>query len=170
MEEKYGKRLKRFGTVPMVYMPMVCAEIALIIVFGALLNGNLKNGQIFSFAMVIALILMLAVLVIVIRLIFVSCVELYDQAIVVRGLTNVDVYEIDKIDAILWTFPGVNPVNSRSARVNNTFAELIVKGERKGIKLSADYYKGLEKPLTAYQNERGIPANLEIKKGAKRYD
>lgn len=161
MEAKYGKKLRKFGTVPMVYMPFVCLEIALIVIFGAILNGNLKSGQIFSAALVIAFVLMIAVLVVVIRLIAVARVELYDTAIVVYKLFGVDEYPIEKISAILWTFPGANAVNSRAARTNNTFAELIVKGEPKGVKLSADYYKDLEKPLTAYQNERKIPSDLE---------
>lgn len=161
MEEKYGKKIRKFGTVPMVFMPFVCLEIALIVVFGAVLNSGIKNGNIFSAAVIISFILMLAVLVVVIRLIAIARVELYDNAIVVYKLFGVDEYPLEKISAILWTFPGANAINSRAARTNNTFAELIVKGEAKSIKLSADYYKDLEKPLTAYQNERNIPSDLE---------
>jgi len=163
MEQKYGKKIRKFGTVPMVFMPFICLLIALIVVFGAILNGNLKNGSIFSPAMVISGVLMILVLIVVIRLIAVARVELYDNAIVVYKLFGVDEYPLEKISAILWTFPGANATNSRAPRTNNTFAELIVKGEPKGIKLSADYYKGLEKPLTAYQNERNIPSDLETR-------
>ena len=163
MEQKYGKKIRKFGTVPMVFMPFICLLIALIVVFGAILNGNLKNGSIFSLAMVISGVLMILVLIVVIRLIAVARVELYDNAIVVYKLFGVDEYPLEKISAILWTFPGANATNSRAPRTNNTFAELIVKGEPKGIKLSADYYKGLEKPLTAYQNERNIPSDLETR-------
>lgn len=163
MEEKYGKKLRKFGTVPMVFMPFVCLEVALIVIFGAVLNSNLKSGQIISVALVIAFILMIAVLIVVIRLIAVARVELYDNAIVVYKLFGVDEYPLEKISAILWTFPGANAINSRAARTNNTFAELIVKGESKSVKLSADYYKDLEKPLTAYQNEREIPSDLETR-------
>lgn len=161
MEEKYGKKIRKFGTVPMVYMPEVCLEVALIIVFGALLNSNLKSGHLFSPALVIAFVLMVAVLILVIRLVAVARVELYDTAIVVYSLFGVKEYPIEKISAIIWTFPGANAVNSRAARTNNTIAELIIKGESKGVKLSADYYKDLEKPLTAYQTERNIPNDLE---------
>ena len=163
MEAKYGKKLRKFGTVPMVYMPFVCLEVALIVIFGAILNSNIKKGDIISVALIISFILMIAVLVVVIRLIGVARVELYDNAIVVYKLFGVDEYPLEKISAILWSFPGANAVNSRAARTNNTFAELIVKGEAKSVKLSADYYKDLEKPLTAYQNEREIPSDLETR-------
>ncbi len=163
MEQKYGKKVNKFGTVPMVFMPFICLLVALIVVFGAILNGNLKSGNLISAALVISGVLMIAVLIIVIRLIAVARVELYDNAIVVYKLFGVDEYPLEKVSAILWTFPGANAVNSRAPRTNNTFAELIVKGEPKSIKLSADYYKGLEKPLTAYQNERNIPSDLETR-------
>ena len=161
MEEKYGKKLRKFGTLPMVFMPFVCLEVALIVIFGGVLATNINKGQVISAVLVIAFILMIAVLVIVIRLIAVARVELYDTAIVVYGLFGRKDYPIEKISAILWSFPGANPVNSRAARTNNTFAELIIKGEAKSVKLSADYYKDLEKPLTAYQVEREIPQDLE---------
>ena len=163
MEQKYGKKIRKFGTVPMVFMPFICLLIALIVVFGAILNGNLKSGNLISFALIVSFVLMIAVLIAVIRLIAVARVELYDNAIVVYKLFGVDEYPIEKISAILWTFPGANANNSRAPRTNNTFAELIVKGEPKGVKLSADYYKDLEKPLTAYQNERNIPSDLETR-------
>lgn len=160
MEEKYGKKVHRFGTLPAVFMPEVCLEIALMVVFGALLYSNLKKGQIFSAPLIIAFILLIAVLVFVIRLI-VSCrVELYDEAIVVYTMFGCKEYPLDKISAILWTFPGVNPINSRAARTNNTIAELIIKGEHKSVKLSDAYYKNLEIPLTGYQTERNIPKEL----------
>ena len=163
MEQKYGKKIRKFGTVPMVFMPFICLLIALIVVFGAILNGNLKSGNIFSLALVVSGVLMIAVLVVVIRIIAVARVELYDNAIVVYKLFGVDEYPLEKISAILWTFPGANATNSRAPRTNNTFAELIVKGQSKSVKLSADYYKDLEKPLTAYQNERNIPSDLETR-------
>lgn len=163
MEQKYGKKVRKFGTVPMVFMPFICLLAALIIIFGALLSSNLKKGALISAPLIIAFVLLIAVLVIVIRLIAVVRVELYDNAIVVFKLFGVDEYPLEKISAILWTFPGANPINSRAARTNNTFAELIVKDQHKSVKLSADYYKGLEKPLTAYQNERGIPSDLETR-------
>ena len=163
MEQKYGKKIRKFGTVTMVFMPFICLLIALIVVFGALLNSNLKKGSLISLPLIIAFVLMIAVLVIVIRLIAVARVELYDNAIVVYKLFGVDEYPLEKISAILWTFPGANATNSRAPRTNNTFAELIVKNQSKSVKLSADYYKDLEKPLTAYQNERSIPADLETR-------
>ena len=163
MEQKYGKKIRKFGTVPMVFMPFICLLIALIVVFGALLNSNLKKGSLISLPLIIAFVLMIAVLVIVIRLIAVARVELYDNAIVVYKLFGVDEYPLEKISAILWTFPGANAANSRAPRPNNTFAELIVKNQSKSVKLSADYYKDLEKPLTAYQNERNIPSDLETR-------
>ena len=163
MEQKYGKKIRKFGTVPMVFMPFICLLVALIVVFGALLNSNLKSGNIISFALIVAFVLMIAVLIVVIRLIAVARVELYDNAIVVYKLFGVDEYPLEKISAILWTFPGANATNSRAPRTNNTFAELIVKNQSKSVKLSADYYKGLEKPLTAYQNERNIPSDLETR-------
>jgi len=163
MEQKYGKKIRKFGTVPMVFMPFICLLVALIVVFGALLNSNLKKGAIISFPLIIAFVLMIAVLIVVIRLIAVARVELYDNAIVVYKLFGVDEYPLEKISAILWTFPGANATNSRAPRTNNTFAELIVKNQSKSVKLSADYYKDLEKPLTAYQNERNIPSDLETR-------
>ena len=164
MEQKYGKKIRKFGTVPMVFMPFICLLVAVIVVFGAILNGNLKNGGgLISLGLVISGVLMIAVLIIVIRLITVARVELYDNAIVVYKLFGVDEYPLEKVSAILWTFPGANATNSRAPRTNNTFAELIVKGEPKGIKLSADYYKDLEKPLTAYQHERNSPSDLETR-------
>ncbi|MBR6654289.1 MAG: hypothetical protein IKL27_06110 [Oscillospiraceae bacterium] len=163
MEQKYGKKIRKFGTVPMVFMPFICLLVALIVIFGALLNSNLKKGSLISFPLIIAFVLMIAVLVVVIRLIAVARVELYDNAIVVYKLFGVDEYPLEKISAILWTFPGANATNSRAPRTNNTFAELIVKNQSKSVKLSADYYKDLEKPLTAYQSERNIPSDLETR-------
>ena len=163
MEQKYGKKIRKFGTVPMVFMPFICLFAAFVIIFGALLNSNLKNGSIISFPLIIAFVLMIGALVIVIRLIAVARVELYDNAIVVYKLFGVDEYPLENVSAILWTFPGTNATNSRAPRTNNTFAEVIVKGPAKSVKLSADYYKDLEKPLTAYQNQRNIPSDLETR-------
>ncbi len=163
MEQKYGKKLRKFGTVPMGFMPFICLEIVLIIIFGVCVNSALKAGNLFSTAVIITFILAAVVMVLVVRLIVVSSVELYENAIVVRGLFKVDEYPLEKISAILWTFPGANAVNERAPRTNNTSAELIVKGAAKGVKLSCDYYKDLEKPLTAYQNEKGIPSDLETR-------
>lgn len=160
MEEKYGKRVQKFGTLPMVFMPEVCLEIVLMVIFGALLYSNIKKGQIFSVPLIIAFILMIAVLIFVIRLIVVCRVELYDEAIVVHTQFGKKEYPLDKITAILWSFPGANQINSRAARTNNTIAELIIKGEHKSVKLSDAYYKNLEIPLTAYQVEHKIPKDL----------
>ena len=160
MEEKYGKRLYKLGTLPMVYMPEVCLEVGLIVVFGALLNSNLKKGQIFSAPLIISLVLAAAVLLLVIRLIAVCRVELYEDAIAVYSMFGSKVYTAEQISAIIWSYPGTNPINARAARTNNTIAELIIKGEHKSVKLSDAYYRNLEKPLTAFQTSRKIPKEL----------
>ncbi len=160
MEEKYGKKLHKLGTLPMVYMPEVCLDVALIIIFGVLLNSAIKSGAYVTAGVVVSFILAAAVFVFVFRLIFASRVEIYENAIVVFGIFGSKVYEAEKISAIIWSMPGANAVNSRAARTNNTIAELIIKGEHKSVRLSDAYYRNLEKPISAFQAAHKIPKEL----------
>ena len=63
MEEKYGKKLYKLNTLPMVYMPEVFLVVALIVVFGALLSTNINNGTIITAPLVIVFVILVAVLV-----------------------------------------------------------------------------------------------------------
>ena len=157
MEEKYGKKLYKLNTLPMVYMPEVFLVVALIVVFGALLSTNINNGTIITAPLVIVFVILVVALVVTIRIIANSRVEIYENAIGVFTMTGGKFYTVDQITAIIWTFPGANQINSRAARTNNTIAELIIKGEHKSVKLSDAYYRNLEKPLTAFQTAHKIP-------------
>ena len=156
MEEKYGKRLHKMGTLPMVYMPEVALCVALIVVFGVLLSSFI-NGSGGIAPVIIVFILMAAALVVTVRIIARCRVEIYENAIAVYTQWSQKVYTVDQISAIVWTFPGANQMNSRAARTNNTIAELIIKGEHKSVKLSDAYYRNLNKPITAFQTAHNIP-------------
>ena len=158
MEEKYGKKLHKLGTLPMVYMPEVFLVVVLIIAFGAFLATNINGGgPVITAPVVISFILLILALAVTIRLITNCRVEIYENAIGVFTMKGGTFYTVDQITAIIWTFPGANAVNSRAARTNNTIAELIIKGQHKSVKLSDAYYKNLEKPLTAFQTSHKIP-------------
>ena len=65
---------------------------------------------------------------------------------------------------IIWQFPGVNPMNPRAARVNNTSAEFIFKDGSKTLKIQDSFYQEMEKEISAFQRRNEIPADLENKK------
>ena len=97
--------------------------------------------------------------------------EVYEKALVQNNLFGKTVVMAEDVRAILWQFPGANPVNSRAARINNTSAEFIFKDGSKTVKIQDSYYQDMEKNISAFQVRNNIPKDLETqKKGGHRYD
>ena len=155
MEEKYGKKVSTLKTSGMIYLPTGMAVVLFgIITFASL--GPASRGESgwgvfigFGIAFLIAVILLIRQ----------------------NNLFGKTVVTADDIRAILWQFPGENPVNSRAARINNTSAELVFKDGRKSLKIQDSFYQEMEKEISAFQRRNEIPADLENKKkGGHRYE
>ena len=171
MEEKYGKKVSTLKTSGMIYLPTATATILFAVVFFATLASKLKGSELSVAVIVVAGILFLGAAGLLIRQAVSVNMEVYEKALVQNNLFGRVVVQADDLRAILWQFPGANPVNSRAARVNNTSAELIFKDGRKSMKIQDSFYQELEKEISAFQRRNEIPADLENKKkGGHRYE
>ena len=172
MEEKYGKKLSTLKTQGMIYLPTAMATILFGAAFFALLASKLKPESETGLGVVIAfgVCFVIAAFLLVRQAVSVN-LEVYEKALVQNNLLSKKVIMADDMRAILWQFPGANPVNARAARVNNTSAEIIFKDGAKSLKIQDSYYQNLEKEISAFQRHNDIPADLETKKkGGHRYD
>lgn len=166
MEEKYGAKVSTLKTQGMIYLPTIMATVLFGIVFACMLLGENKKWAlicVFGIAFVIAVVLLLR------QIIYVS-LDVYDKHLVQKNMLGTRVVCADDLRAIIWTFPGANPINPRGARINNTSAELIFKDGSKSLKIQDSFYMELEKEISAFQARNNIPADLEVKNKAKRYD
>ena len=172
MEEKYGKKVSTLKTSGMIYLPTAMATILFGAAFFALLASKLKADSETSIVGVIAAgVCFVVAAVLLVRQAVSVNLEVYEKALVQNNLLGKRVIMADDIRAILWQFPGANPVNSRAARINNTSAEIIFKDGSKSLKIQDSYYQNLEKEVSAFQRHNDIPADLENKKkGGHRYD
>ena len=171
MEEKYGKKVSTLKTSGMIYLPTAMATILFAVIFFATLASKLKGSELSVAVIVVAGILFLGAAGLLIRQAVSVNMEVYEKALVQNNLFGRVVVQADDLRAILWQFPGANPVNSRAARVNNTSAELIFKDGRKSMKIQDSFYQELEKEISAFQRRNEIPADLENKKkGGHRYE
>ena len=148
MEEKYGKKVGTLKTSGMIYLPTGMAVVLL---------GSWGLTIAFGILFVIAVILL-------IRQAVSVNMEIYEKALVQNNLFGKTVVMAEDVRAILWQFPGANPVNSRAARINNTSAELVFKDGRKSMKIQDSFYQNLEKEISAFQRRNEIPSDLENKK------
>lgn len=175
MEEKYGKKLSTLKVSGMIYLPTVMLSILFGAVFFILLSLKIKNG---------AEAVVGVPVIVIIGIIFVACVysiirqavnvkmDVYDKHLVEYTMFKTNVIAADEVKAILWQFPGANPMNSRAARVNNTSAEFIFNDStKKSKKIQDSYYQNMEKEISSWQSRNAIPKDLEVKKKAgHRYD
>jgi hypothetical protein len=172
MEEKYGKKTATLKTSGMIYLPTAMATILFGAAFFALLASKLKADSETSIVGVIAAgVCFVVAAVLLVRQAVSVNLEIYEKALVQHNLLSTKVFKAEDMRAILWTFPGANPMNSRAARINNTSAEIIFKDGTKTVKIQDSYYQNLEKEVSAFQRHNDIPADLETKKkGGHRYD
>lgn len=170
MEEKYGKKRATLRSQGMILLPLVMAVILLAVVFSAVLVSGLRSGNINYPVVIISGILALAVIILVIRQIVSVSLIVYEKGLVQVNMFGKREIAAEDISAMVWTFPGENPMNPRAARINNTSAEIIFKDGSKSLKVQDSYYRNLEKELSAFQSANNIPANLEKKSKARRYD
>ena len=171
MEEKYGKKYTTLKLSGMIHLPFVMLSILFAVVFVACLVTTLKGGRNLMGVAIAAGIIFVLVFVLLLRQIFSLRLDIYEDTLVQQNLFNQKVIRADELRAIIWQFPGVNPMNPRAARVNNTSAEFIFKDGSKTVKIQDSYYQNLEKEVSAFQRHNDIPADLETKKkGGHRYD
>ena len=171
MEEKYGKKVATLKLSGMIYLPLVMVSILFFVVTLATgISAIRGNGKVLPIA-IGALILFVVCIVGLLRQILHVSLEVYDKHLVEVKMFGNNVIAADDLRAMIWQFPGANPMNSRAARVNNTSAEFIFKDGRKTIKIQDSYYQEMEKTLSAFQARNNIPKDLEVqKKGGRRYD
>jgi hypothetical protein len=170
MEEKYGKKQATLRSQGMILLPLIMAVILLAVVFSAVLVTGLKSGSINYPVVIVSGLLALAVIVLVVRQIISVGLIVYERGLVQVNMFGKREIAADDISAMVWTFPGTNPLNSRAARINNTAADIIFKDGSKSLKVQDSYYRDLEKELSSFQSRNNIPANLEKKSKSKRYD
>ena len=170
MEEKYGKKYGTLKLSGMMHLPFVMLSILFCVAFVALLVSTIRGTGLLGAAIPCG-ILFVVFLVILLRQIFVLRMDIYESTLVEHTMTGTREIRAEDLRAILWTFPGANPMNSRAARVNNTSAEFIFKDGSKTIKIQDSYYQEMEKNISAFQVRNNVPKDLEIqKKGGHRYD
>ena len=170
MEEKYGKKYGTLKLSGMMHLPFVMLSILFAVAFVALLISTLKGANLLGAAIPCGIVFVLA-LVILLRQIFVLRLDIFESTLVEYGMAGKREIHAEDLRAILWTFPGANPMNSRAARINNTSAEFIFKDGSKTVKIQDSYYQDMEKNISAFQVRNNVPKDLEIqKKGGHRYD
>ena len=171
MEEKYGKKYGTLKLSGMIHLPFVMLSILFAVVFVACLVTTLKGGRNLMGVAIAAGIIFVVVLALLLRQIFSLRLDIYEDTLVQQNLFNQRVIRADELRAIIWQFPGVNPMNPRAARVNNTSAEFIFKDGSKTVKIQDSYYQEMEKGIAAFQTRNNIPKDLEVqKKGGQRYN
>ena len=171
MEEKYGKKVATLKLSGMIYLPLVMVSIlAFVVTIATGVSAGKGNLKMLPVAIIFGILLIVCIVGL-LRQILHVCLEVYDTALVEVKMFSKNVITADELRAMIWQFPGANPMNSRAARVNNTSAELIFKDGRKTIKIQDSYYQEMEKTLSAFQSRNNVPKDLELqKKGGRRYD
>ena len=171
MEEKYGKKYTTLKLSGMIHLPFVMLSILFAVVFVACLVTTLKGGRNLMGVAIAAGIIFVLVFVLLLRQIFSLRLDIYEDTLVQQNLFNQKVIRADELRAIIWQVPGVNPMNPRAARVNNTSAEFIFKDGSKTLKIQDSYYQDMEKGIAAFQTRNNVPKDLEVqKKGGQRYN
>ncbi len=170
MEENYGKKQAVLRVQGMILLPIVMAVLLFSVVFAAVLITGLNNGNVNLPVVIISGILDIGAILILLKQIFTVNLVIYEKCLVQNNLFGKKVMPAESISAMIWTFPGANPLNSRAARINNTAAEIIFKDGSKAVKVQDSYYRDFVKELSAFQKNNDIPANLEKKSKSKKYD
>ncbi len=171
MEEKYGKKYSSLKLSGMIHLPFVMLSILFAIVSVACFVTTAKGSRNLLGVAIAAAIVFVIVLALLLRQIFSLRLDIYEDTLVQQNLFNKRVIRADECRAIIWQFPGVNPMNPRAARVNNTSAEFIFKDGSKTLKIQDSYYQDMEKQISSFQTRNNIPKDLEVqKKGGHRYD
>lgn len=171
MEEKYGKKYSTLRLSGMIHLPFVMLTILFGVAFVALLVTTMKGTQNLMAVAIIAGIAFVVFLVILLRQIISLRMDIYESTLVQQNMFGQKIIRAEDLRAILWQFPGVNPMNPRAARVNNTSAEFIFKDGSKTLKIQDSYYQDMEKQISAFQTRNNVPKDLEVqKKGGHRYD
>ncbi len=171
MEDNYGKKYSSLRLSGMIHLPFVMLTILFAVVFVAVLVTTLRGGRNLMAVAVVAGIAFVVFLTVLLRQIISLRMDVYESCLVQQNMFGKRVIRADEIRAIIWQFPGVNPMNPRAARVNNTSAEFIFKDGSKTMKIQDSYYQDMEKQISAFQTRNNIPKDLEVqKKGGHRYD
>ena len=170
MEEKYGKKVSTLKTSGMIYLPTGMATVLFGIITFASLGPWMRHESGGGVTIGFGIAFLIAVILLIRQAVSVN-MEVYEKALVQNNLFGKTVVMAEDVRAILWQFPGANPVNSRAARINNTSAELVFKDGRKSLKIQDSFYQEMEKEISAFQRRNEIPADLETKKkGGHRYE
>ena len=172
MEEKYGKKVATLQTQGMIYLPTVMVTILFAAVFFGMLVSGLRSetGPMWAVIIIAGIGMIVAAVVLVMQATKINLV-IYENYLVQNNLFGKREINAEDIRAMIWQFPGPNPINPRGARINNTSAEILFKDGSKSIKVQDSYYKNFEKELGAFQRSHNIPSDLEKKKkGGNRYD
>lgn len=172
MNEKYGQKVSTLKTSGMIYLPTVMVTILFAVVFFSILASGLKkeSGPVWAALIPLGVCLLLS-LVFLIKQILTVNLEVYQDTLVQNNMLGRRVIRAEELRAILWQFPGANPLNPRGARINNTSAEFIFRDGSKSLKIQDSFYQDMEKEISAFQRRNSIPADLERRKpGGHRYD
>ena len=171
MEDSYGKKYQSLRLSGMIHLPFVMLTILFCVAFIALLKSALGGNSVLIGPAIACGVLFVLFLTFLLRQIISMRLDVYESTLVQQNLFNKRIIRAEDVRAVIWQFPGVNPMNSRAARVNNTSAEIIFKDGTKTVKIQDSYYQNLEKEVSAFQRHNDIPADLETKKkGGHRYD
>ncbi len=170
MESKFGEKKGELGLQGMIYLTTVMVFVLFGAAFAAVLISGINGGSVNAVPTVILGALALLSLAVLIRQMVSVKLYIYENCLVRVSMFEKRVMPVDGIRAILWTFPGENPLNPRAARINNTSAEVIFRDGSKSVMLRDSYYRDMEKKIADFQNENGIPKTLESdRRGGRRY-
>ena len=172
MEDSYGKKYKSLRLSGMIHLPFVMLTILFCVAFIALLKSALGGNSALLGPAIACGVLFVLFLAFLLRQIISMRLDVYESTLVQQNLFNKKVIRAEDVRAVIWQFPGENPMNSRAARVNNTSAEFIFKdAATKTWKIQDSYYQDMEKAISDFQARNGIPKDLEHeKKGGQRYN
>lgn len=171
MEDKYGKKISTLKVSGMIYLPMVMLSILFAVVCAAVLVSTLRGTRNLMAVAVIAGICFILAVAALLRQIIRVKLDVHENCLVQYNMFGTKVIRAEDVRAIIWQFPGINPMNPRAARVNNTSAEFIFKSGEKTMKIQDSYYQDMEKQISSWQSSNNIPKDLEVqKKGGHRYD
>ena len=171
MEDSYGKKYKSLRLSGMIHLPFVMLTILFCVAFIALLKSALGGNSALIGPAIACGVLFVLFLAFLLRQIISMRLDVYESTLVQQNLFSKKVIRAEDVRAVIWQFPGENPMNSRAARVNNTSAEFIFKDGSKTMKIQDSYYQDMEKGIAAFQTRNNIPKDLEVqKKGGQRYN
>ena len=172
MEDSYGKKYQSLRLSGMIHLPFVMLSILFCVAFIALLKTTIGGNKALIGPAIACGVLFVLFLAFLLRQIISMRLDVYESTLVQQNLFNKKIIRAEDVRAVIWQFPGVNPMNSRAARVNNTSADFIFKdAATKTWKIQDSYYQDMERAISDFQARNNIPKDLEHeKKGGQRYN